>query len=102
MRIRQQQKEMTYFSLSVKQPLPGRWSQIGDTFTPPTFPVQAYPAFRNSFSGSCLLRVNNLNKSNAIVFNHLHGTATVNAVGSAIKYSPWSFRGYDASGNPTE
>jgi len=63
--------EWTLSSVSVKQPLPGRWSQIGDTFTP-HFPVQPLSGLRNSFSGELVASVNNLNKSNAIVFNHLH------------------------------
>jgi len=101
-----QQKARVDFIFSLSGKATASWAvgaQIGDTFTPPTFPgTGPYPAFGNSFSGELVcFAVNNLNKSNAIVFNHLHGTATVNAVGSAIKYSPWTFRGYDASGNPT-
>ena len=75
----------------------------GDTFTPPAFPgAGPYPAFGTAQTGELVcFAVKDQNKSSSIVFNHLSGTATVNAVGSAIKYSPWSFRAYGTGGDPT-
>jgi len=101
-----QQKARVDFIFTLSGKATASWdvgADQGDTFTPPQFPgAGPYPQFGNSTTGELVcFAVNNLNKTNSIVFNYLSGTATVNAVGSAIKYSAWSFLGYGSNGDPT-
>ncbi|QGM44895.1 hypothetical protein [Methylocystis heyeri] len=67
-------------------------TQNGDQINPPPFPAYGdHPEFGNLYRGELVCFATNPGVTEQIAFNHLHGTASVLGVGSAIKYSPYSF-----------
>jgi hypothetical protein len=75
-------------------------SRSGDQIKPPPFPRYGdYPVFGSIYRGELVCFAVDQGATQQIAFNHLHGTASVLSVGSALKYSAWAFWALNASGN---
>lgn len=74
-------------------------TQNGDQINPPPFPAYGdHPQFGSIYRGELVCFATNTGVTQQISFNHLHGTASVLGVGSALKYSPYSFWALDSAG----
>jgi hypothetical protein len=98
-----EQKARVDFTISLSAKATVSWDVAaakGDGLTVPPFPgAGPYPAFGSKLTGELIcFATTNSSVTGAIAWNHLSGTATVNAVGSAIKYSPYTFRAWASPG----
>jgi hypothetical protein len=75
----------------------------GDGIYPPPFPSYGdYPVFGSIYRGELICFATDQGVTNQIAFNHLHGTASILGVGSAVKYSTWDFWALNSDGSGPE
>ncbi len=101
-----EQKGRVDFSFNMSGKATVSWdvgTATGDGVFPPQFPSYGdYPVYGSLYRGELVCFAVNSGLTGQIAWNHLHGTATVEAVGSAVKYSPWSFWALDSNGPATD
>jgi hypothetical protein len=97
-----EQKGRVNFDFELSGKATASWdvlTQTGDQINPPPFPSYGdHPEFGSLYRGELVCFATNPGVTQQIAFNHLHGNASVVGVGTAIKYSPWSFWALAADG----